>query len=61
MEQCSDFEMEGEVSMTAKEAKRLIEWLTKKGHSYEEACKCIAYVADGNETLPEPENKEDKS
>lgn len=39
------------VSMTAKEADRLAEWLKANGHSAEDVLKCIKYIA-GN-TAPE--------
>ena len=37
--------MEGELSMTAIEAARLIDWLTENGHTAEEANQCIKFVA----------------
>ena len=61
MEQSSDYETEGEVSMTAKETKRLIEWMTRNGHTYEEACNCIAYVADGTELPKEQTEKAEET
>lgn len=30
------------------EASRLIDWLVAHGHSYEEACNCIKYIAGEN-------------
>ena len=35
-----------EMSMTASEASSLIDWLVEHGHSYEEACDCIKYIAE---------------
>ncbi|WP_297710396.1 hypothetical protein [Dysosmobacter sp.] len=35
----------GDVSMTATEAARLIEWLESHGHTAEEATECIKYIA----------------
>lgn len=35
-----------EVSLTATEAARLIDWLVQHGHTYEEACECIKAVAN---------------
>lgn len=34
-----------EKSLTAAEAARLIDWLVQHGHTYEEACDCIKYIA----------------
>lgn len=36
---------EGDVSMTAMETARLIDWLVANGHSAEDATKCIKYIA----------------
>lgn len=38
-----------ENSLSAKEAARLIDWLLKHGHNYEDACKCIEYIANEQE------------
>ena len=35
----------GDVSMTATEAARLIEWLESHGHTAEDATECIKYIA----------------
>ena len=45
-----------EQSMTAVETARLIDWLTQNGHTYEEACKCIDYIA----AYKKPENDRTK-
>lgn len=36
---------EGDVSMTAMEVARLIDWLMSNGHTADEATQCIKYIA----------------
>ena len=38
-----------ETSNTTFEASRLIDWLVEHGHTYEEACDCIKYIAEENQ------------
>ena len=49
--------------MTASEAARLIEWLRKHGHTYEEAAECINYIAYGKQWISErgvPDDQESR-
>lgn len=36
-----------ECSLTATEAARLIDWLIAHGHTAEQACECIQFIATG--------------
>ena len=47
---------EGDVSMTAMEAARLIDWLMSNGHTADEATQCIKYIAG----TPAPASRKSK-
>lgn len=44
MEQGSNL-TEREDEMTTTETTRLIQWLIDHGHTYQEACECIAFIS----------------
>lgn len=44
--------------MTAKEMKRLADWLTSHGHDAEDVLDCLGYIAQDNAPAPKtPEKK----
>lgn len=59
MEQTHVFPEEDVLTAT-QEIERLIRWLVTQGYSYEDAYRCIAYMAWGELSLSQPKKKNER-